>query len=319
MNNENKNENIGTENEQQYLDLLKKVLDQGKERIGRNGKTFSLFGESLEFNLMKGFPLLTTRKMFFRGIFEELMFFINGKTDSKLLEEKKVNIWKGNTSREFLDSLGFENRKVGLMGPMYGFNWRFFGCEYNQDNGQPGEFPIQTNHTPCEAREMGFSWGTDQLANVVDLIRNNPNSRRIMMTTLNPDQLHLCVLPPCHSIVLQFYVDGDFLDMYCFNRSSDLFHGLPFNIASSAMLLKMIAEITGKTARYFKLSLGDSHIYESHIPCVKEQLSREPLEPPELVLNTKPKTLKEIEYLNYCDCILVDYNFHSSIKAPMVV
>ena len=287
--------------EWEYLETVRDVFNNGVVRVGRNGETKSMFGKTLRFNLTKGFPLLTTKKMFFRGVFEELLFFIRGETDSKKLEEKKVNIWKGNTSREFLDSIDKKDRPIGLMGEMYGYQWRNFNAPYDEKTGKPLEK------------------GLDQLRDVVDKIRNDPMSRRILMTTYNPLQAKGGVLYPCHSLVLQFYVDGEYLDMFCYNRSSDLFHGLPFNIASSSLLLYFIAKITSYIPRNFILSLGDAHIYKSHYDVVEKQLRRQPYEFPSIMLKRELLTVEDVENLRYDDLDVIGYKSHGSIKVDMVV
>jgi len=284
--------------EVQYLNLIKDVMENGSVRQTRNGETRSLFGKTLKFDLREGFPLLTTKRMFFRGIVEELLFFIRGDTDSKKLEEKNVNIWKGNTNREFLDKNGFKNRKEGQMGPMYGYQWRTF-------------------NSPCSKNGDALSSGIDQLTNVIKLLIENPSSRRIMMTTYNPLQLSEGVLQPCHSIVLQFYVDCGYLDMYCYNRSSDLFLGLPFNIASSSLLMVLISNITNLMPRYFTLGLGDCHIYKQHYECVKDQLIRTPYKFPKLEI-ANVDTLEEVENLEYEEFKLKEYKYYPSIKAKMI-
>jgi dihydrofolate reductase/thymidylate synthase len=310
--------------ERNYLDLIRDVLLNGTERQGRNGKTKSLFGKHLHFDLTKGFPLLTTKRMFWRGVVEELLFFLRGFTDSKILEEKKINIWKGNTNREFLDSHGLKHYDEGMMGPMYGWQWRHFGADY--DSGRKYEqLRVADPDGTCinvynqrQRFKRVASKGFDQLTDVIDKIRNDPQSRRILMTDYNPAQASKGVLYPCHSLMLQFYVDGDNLDMYCFNRSSDLFLGLPFNIASSSLLLSIIAWTTGKRARHFHLSLGDAHIYEQHIDAVKEQLSRIPCKFPTLVINREVRNVEDIERLEVEDFVLQDYICHPSIKAEMI-
>jgi dihydrofolate reductase/thymidylate synthase len=290
--------------EYQYINLLKKVYLDGSKRVGRNGTTISSFGEHFKFDLRNGFPLLTTKKMFFRGIVEELLFFIRGHTNSKLLENKKINIWSGNTNRVFLDNNGHTSRPTGIMGPMYGYQWRHFNAEYDEKSGIPLEK------------------GIDQLQLVIDLIKNDPHSRRIIMTDFNPLQSHLGVLYPCHSLILQFYVDTESktLDMYCFNRSSDIFLGLPFNIASSSLLLILIGKLTNLTPRYFNLSLGDAHIYEQHIDACKKQIERQPYIFPSLIINPEKKltTIKNIEHLEYTDFTLNNYQHHPAIKVQMV-
>lgn len=295
---ENKSEIKG---EYQYLNLVKKVLETGQERQTRNSIVKSLFNYNMVFDMKEGFPLITTKKMFWRGIVEELLFFLSGKTDTKILEEKGISIWKGNTSREFLDSIGMKNRKEMLMGPMYGYQWRFFNAEYNEKTGVP----------------LDNKWHPDQIRHIIDIIKKDPFSRRIMMTSYNPEQVHLGVLYPCHSIVLQFYVrevEGKkYLDMFCYNRSSDLFLGLPFNISSSALLLCIIANITDIEPGVLYISCGDVHIYQNHYDTCKEQLTREPYPFPKLVINKK----LELDKINYEDFALENYICHPSIKAEM--
>lgn len=286
--------------EKLYLSLLRDVYENGWVKEGRNGNTKSMFGKTLEFDLTTGFPLLTTKKMFTRGIIEELLFFIRGDTDASLLENKKINIWKGNTSREFLDSIGKNKRRKGVMGPMYGYQWRNYNAPYDEENACPEEK------------------GLDQLKTVIDQIKNDPHSRRILLTDFNPLQAKDGVLYPCHSIIIQFYVSNGYLDIYCYNRSSDLFHGLPFNIASTALFHTLIAKITGLTARKFIIALGDAHIYESHGDVVKEQLNRIPYKFPTLHINKQLLTLSDIEKMEVSDFKFVDYNCYTTLKADMV-
>lgn len=288
--------------EEQYLKLLDEVYYHGAIRQGRNGMTKSLFTRHLKFNLTQGFPLLTTKKMFTRGILEELIFFLKGETDSTILEEKGVNIWKGNTSREFLDSLGMENRKVGVIGQMYGYQWRFYNAEYDENTNKP-----VLNHQ-----------GIDQLKNVIDAINTDPQSRRILLTSYNPVQAEQGVLYPCHSIVIQFYVDGTNLDMFCYNRSQDLFLGTPFNIASSAFLLSIIANICKLTPRMLNITLGDAHIYESHLDIIETQTERQPYKFPTMQI-TKELTLENLETLTPKDFVISNYMCYPPIKKEMVV
>ena len=274
----------------QYLSLLENVLDHGSETFGRNGNVTSSFTNHLSFNLQHGFPLLTTKKMFFRGIVEELLFFLRGDTDTKILENKGVNIWKGNTSKEFIKQRGLPYAE-GEMGPMYGYQWRKYGATYKSDEK-----------------------GLDQLLNVIELIKKDPKSRRILLSDFNPIQAHEGVLFPCHSIIIQFFVEDGYLDMYCYNRSSDLFLGLPFNIASSSLLLCIVAKMTRLVPRNFNLSLGDCHIYEDHKDAVSEQLSRVPKGFPTVNI----KDFNTIEELTYEHFNLVGYTSHDSIKAKMI-
>ncbi len=288
--------------EKQYIGLMKKILDEGVRREGRNGETKSLFCENMKFDLREGYPLLTTKKMFLRGIIEELLFFIRGETDSSILSEKKVRIWEGNTTAEFIANKGLKYAE-GVMGPMYGYQWRSMNAPYKVNNTGRPEKP---------------DGGVDQLANVIQLIKYDPTSRRILLTTYNPSQAEEGVLYPCHSIVSQFYVDGEFLDMFCYNRSQDFFLGNPYNIASSSLLQIMIAKITGKTPRYFHLSVGDTHLYSAHEDAAKEQISRIPYEFPKIRINKELKSIDDIEKLEYEDFVLEGYMSHPTIKAPMI-
>ena len=288
-----------TYGERQYLNVIEDVYRQRLERQGRNAITSSLFVQHMKFDLSDGFPLLTTKKMFFRGIIEELLFFLRGETDSKILEEKKVNIWKGNTTREFLDNNGFEKRKEGMLGPMYGYQWRQFNAEYDEETGH-AKGP-----------------GVDQLKDVITLIKNDPHSRRILMTDYNPAQSRDGVLYPCHSIILQFYVRDEYLDVFCYNRSSDLFLGVPFNITSTSLLIYIICNMTNKKPGFLNLTLGDAHIYNNHYEQVARQLNRIPYKFPTLTIN-KQISLENIPELTTKDFTLNGYKSHRGIKAEMV-
>jgi thymidylate synthase/dihydrofolate reductase len=287
--------------ERQYLELLDHILTKGNLAEGRNGFTYSTFVNHMSFDLREGFPLLTTKKMFLKGIIEELLFFLRGDTDTKILEEKGINIWKGNTTKEFIMSRGLPYSE-GVIGPMYGRQYRNYNASYILDK----------QYKPVKSTE-----GIDQLANVINLIKTDPKSRRILMTSYNPSQADQGVLLPCHSISLQFYVDEEYLDMYCFNRSSDVFLGLPFNIASSSLMLIIISKITGKIPRYFHLSLGDTHIYQTHIEQVKEQIKRIPYKFCNINL-PEINTIKDIEKLQFKDFNLINYISHPVIKAEMI-
>ena len=291
-----------------YLDLLKKIMKEGEKRLTRNGYTLSLFSGELEFNLENNIlPVITTRKLFTRGIFEELMFFIRGQTDSKILEEKNINIWKGNSSREFLSSRNLDY-KEGLIGPMYGYQWRNYGLDYNQylnDNSLRGH---------------------DQLYQLIKELINDKFSRRHLLTTFNPKEVKNSVLPPCHGIVAQFYVNQDnYIDMKVYCRSSDMFHGLPFNITSYCMMLYLIGHVCEYKPRKVIFSLGDIHIYEQHLEVVKELICRKPYIFP--TINIKKKIdmksiedrIKELESFEYSDIEILNYKSHPVIKVDMVV
>jgi dihydrofolate reductase/thymidylate synthase len=289
--------------ERQYLNLLNNIIKNGIERDGRNGKTLSIFTEHFKFDLREGFPLLSTKKMFIRGIIEEFLFFLRGETDSNILSQKKVRIWEGNTTKEFIENKGLKYAQ-GIMGPMYGYQWRKFGQDYliNEDG-----YPI----------DNGNSKGVDQLANVINLIKNDPHSRRILMTSYNPLQAEEGVLYPCHSITIQFYVDKEYLDMFCFNRSQDTFLGVPYNIASSSLLLIVVAQLTNKTPRFLNMTMGDTHLYEDHICCAKEQIERIPYKFPTIKIKNITD-ISDIETLKDSDFILENYLSYPTIKAKMV-
>jgi thymidylate synthase len=281
--------------EKQYIELAKDVLKDGSVRFGRNGETTSLFGRNMKFDLRNGFPLLTTKKVFWRGVVEELLMFLRGDTDTNVLEKAKIFIWRGNTNTEFIQASSLPY-KQGVMGPMYGYQWRHFNAPYDPTNTSPK--------------------GIDQLADVISLIKTSPSSRRILMTSYNPEQAGQGVLYPCHSIAMQFYVDNGFLDMICFNRSQDILLGVPFNIASSALLLSIVAKITGYIPRYLHMSMGDCHIYKDHYEAITKQLERVPYAFP--VVSMPDIQLSDLPNLKFDDFVLANYSHHSPIKAEMV-
>lgn len=276
--------------EQAYLDLLALVLQQPLRQT-RNGLTRSLFGAELKIDLQEGFPLLTTKKMFFRGIVEELLFFLRGETQTKTLEEKGINIWKGNTSKEFLASRNLPYEE-GDMGPMYGAQWR------------------------------GTNGGPDQLKALLAELVSNPHSRRLIMTTLNVNDVEKGVLWPCHGLVVQFYVGSTIptLDCKMYQRSADVFLGLPFNIASYALLVEIIAHTLGMKPGNLFISLGDIHLYESHTQVAVEQLERKSKSLPTLKIGKDfvgdPQTF--IETLTFEDFKLENYYSHPALKVEMV-
>lgn len=283
--------------EYQYLDLLSKILKNGIDKSDRTGVgTKSIFGVQMRFDISKEFPLLTTKKVPFKTIIKELLWFISGSTNSKLLENQGVNIWKGNTSREFLDNLGLLHLPEGDIGPMYGFQWRHWGAHYYH----------------CNAKYEGI--GIDQLANVIKEIKTNPNSRRLIVTALNPSFYQDSVLLPCHTL-FQFYVNDGYLSCHLYQRSGDMFLGVPFNIASYSALTYAIAKITGLKPGTFIHSIGDAHIYNNHIPQVKEQLSREPKKMPSLHI----KSRFSIDDFDINDFELSDYDSHPYIKGVMAI
>jgi thymidylate synthase len=282
-----------------YILTLQKILDQGMEREDRTGVgTISIFGEKMVFDLRDdSFPLLTTKKMFWRGIVEELLWFISGSTDANVLTRKGINIWKENGSKEFLTKLGFGYREEGDLGPVYGFQWRHFGAKYiNKDTDYTGQ-------------------GFDQLADVIHQIKTNPTSRRIVMSAWNPADLKEMTLPPCH-MFCQFYVEGGELSCQMYQRSADFGLGVPFNIASYALLTKIIAHVCDLKPRKFIHVIGDAHIYKNHIDKLKEQILRTPFACPTLKIITENK---DIDSFKFEDFVLENYHCHSRIDLPMAV
>jgi len=271
----------------------------GNDKGDRTGTgTRSLFGAQMRFSLRDGtFPLLTTKKTFYRGIAEELFWFIRGSTNAKELQEKNVRIWDGNSSRQFLDSVGLGHREEGDLGPVYGFQWRHFGAEY----------------VDMHADYSGK--GVDQLANVIDAIKNRPEDRRIIMCAWNPADLNKMALPPCHCLV-QFYVANGELSCQLYQRSADMGLGVPFNIASYALLTHMIAHVTGLSAGEFVHTLGDAHVYNNHFDALKEQLTREPLPFPKLRMKRK---VENIEDFSIDDLEVEGYKSHGKVDMKMAV
>lgn len=283
--------------ETKYLEEMNDIYLKGDLLKSRNYNTLSKFGKFLEFDVSEKFPLLTTKKVFLRGIIEELLWFIKADTNVKHLKEKKVHIWDKNSSREYLDSIGLNDYEEDCAGPIYGFQWRHFDADYK---GVDGDYSGQ---------------GVDQLQNCIDLINNDPYSRRIFMSGWNPKQLKEMCLPPCH-VSYQFNVSyKDDLDLVMYQRSGDMFLGVPFNIASSALLLYMVAHVTNKKPRNLKIVIGNAHIYENHLKAVREQLNRKPYEFPKLNIKNKRSNINDFVY---DDFELINYECHNSIKAEMI-
>lgn len=291
----------GRENgeERQYLDMCNNIIEMGYAKSDRTGTgTFSTFGRTMRFSLRGGtMPLLTTKRVFWRGVVEELLFFISGATDSNLLSDKGVNIWKGNTSREFLDSRGLTEYKEGEMGKMYGFQWRHWGAEYKgSSHDYSGE-------------------GIDQLQQCIDMIKNDPDSRRIIMSAWNVEDIPKGVLPPCHYSV-QFACEGEELSMIVTMRSLDLGCGFPFNVASYSLLLHMVAQITGKEPGDIVFNSGDTHVYKNHVDGLTEQISRIPRGFPMISLNG---SVTRIDDFKASDIELEEYYPYDAIKLEMAI
>ncbi|MBR4495927.1 MAG: thymidylate synthase [Acholeplasmatales bacterium] len=291
----------------QYLDLCKKILNEGHWKDDRTGTgTYSIFGYQMRFDLQKGFPLLTTKKVFLRGIIHELLWFIAGDTNIKYLVDNDVHIWddwayknytlskdyKGETIEEFAAKIKEADKdsefvKVyGELGPVYGRQWRNFNEE-----------------------------GVDQLENLINQIKTNPNSRRLIISAWNPCEVDQMALPPCHSF-MQFYVNEGKLSCQLYQRSADVFLGVPFNIASYSLFTMMIAQVCGLEAGEFIHTFGDAHIYSNHVDQINLQLSREPRELPTMKINPNVKSIYDFKI---DDFTLEGYNPHARIKGKVAV
>ncbi|KAF7019129.1 hypothetical protein CFC21_032334 [Triticum aestivum] len=284
--------------EYQYLNLVQDILRSGARKNDRTGTgTISKFGCQMRFNLRKNFPLLTTKRVFWRGVLEELLWFISGSTNAKVLQEKNIRIWDGNASREYLDSIGLSQREEGDLGPVYGFQWRHFGAEY----------------TDMHADYTGK--GFDQLADVINKIKNNPDDRRIIMSAWNPTDLKKMALPPCHMFA-QFYVENGELSCQMYQRSADMGLGVPFNIASYSLLTCMIAQVCDLSPGEFVHVIGDAHVYSTHVQALEEQLQKQPKPFPILKINPLKK---DIDSFVASDFKLVSYDPHQKIEMKMAV
>lgn len=292
-----------THGEYQYLNALKKIMTEGELKPNRTGiSTWSVFGLQLQFDLREGYPLLTTKKMAYKSIWKELLFFISGQTDTKILEEQGVGIWKGNTSRAFLDGRNLTHLKEGDMGKMYGYQWRHWnGCDAS------------------DAKDSEASQGVDQLSQLIEQIKTDPHSRRHVLSTWNVSQLEEMALPPCH-VLFQLNVSSDrqYLDGMLTMRSNDFFLGAPFNIASYALLMIMIGHLTKLKPRYYIHSVGDAHVYTTHKDAVEEQLKRTPYPFPEWAIQSD-KPIRTIDDFKLEHFLLKNYTSHAMIRADMAI
>lgn len=279
-----------------YNALLKEIMEHGVDREGRNGWTRGLFTRPLRYKMSDGFPATTTKKLAFKSVAAELFWFMSGCNDNKVLEKLGCKIWTENANADYWKP---KAKFEGDLGRVYGVQWRFW------------KKPDGTT--------------VDQLSNVIEKIRKDPNDRRLIVSAWNPGEINEMALPPCH-MIFQFFVTNGTLSLHMFQRSCDTFLGVPFNIASYALLLHLVAQMTGLIADEFIITLGDVHIYHIHFDQVKEQLSREPYPLPTLWLSPEIKSLADVDVKNMesVDDIdrfvkLVNYQHHPPIKARMAV
>ena len=280
--------------ERAYLDLLKSVLDHGKPRADRTGTgTRAQFGGQMRFDLRSSFPLLTTKKVHLKSIIHELLWFVSGSTNVQPLKDVGVSIWDEWATAEQTARFG---RSAGELGPVYGHQWRNFGATKTADGTYERD-------------------GFDQLTRVVRDIRETPMSRRLLVSGWNPKEADQVALPPCHTL-FQFHVQDGELSCHLYQRSGDVFLGVPFNIASYALLTLMVAQSTGLKPGDFVHSFGDVHLYNNHVDQAREQLSREPRPLPRMTLNPEKKNLFDFRFEDFT---LEGYDPHPAIKAPVAV
>ena len=281
-------------NEQAYLDLLQHVMTNGTEKGDRTGTgTLSHFGAQLRFDLADGFPLLTTKKVHFKSIVYELFWFLSGSTHVDYLQQNNVRIWNEWATA---DQTARFNRPAGDLGPIYGHQWRNYGATKREDGSYDND-------------------GVDQITEVIEQIKTNPNSRRLIVSGWNPKEADQVALPPCHTL-FQFFVADNKLSCQLYQRSADLFLGVPFNIASYALLTHMVAQVCGLEVGEFVWTGGDCHIYQNHREQVELQLTRSLYELPTLTLNPD---IKDIFAFTFDDISVEGYESHPAIKAKVAV
>ena len=297
--------------EYQYFDLMKNITSYGNIREDRTEiGTFSIFGTQMRFDISQTIPLMTSKHVPFRIILEELLWFCRGDTDAKILKRKRVNIWDGNTSREFLDKQGLTHYDEGVLGAGYGFQWRHFGSEYKQEFADSSK-----------VEDTSGIGGFDQLNYVEHLLKTDPFSRRIVLSAWNPTDFDKVALPPCH-ILLQFYVqeiNGEkYLSSQFYMRSNDVFLASVFNIVSYSILTCILALKCDMKPKEIVYTCGDTHIYKNHLQQVMELVTRKPRPFPKLILNPSLKS-KDWSEMTEQDFELVGYYPHSVIRAEMAI
>ena len=289
------NGNIHDEN--QYISLIKDIINDGQMVEGRNGKALTVYGAAMHFNLGINIPILTTKKVAWKTCAKELFWFIKGQTNNQLLKNVKVHIWDANASRDFLDSRNLQHLVEDDLGPVYGHQWRHFNAEYKDCN---------TDYT---------GKGMDQIAYIIKCLKDPVErySRRLIMSAWNPQQLDQMALPPCH-VLAQFNVIGNELSCSLYQRSGDVGLGVPFNIASYSLLTHIIAKHCDLIPKEFIYYLGNAHIYDDHIEELKKQVERKPFIFPKINIKNK---YNDIEDYSLEDIELIDYKCHTSIKMEM--
>lgn len=296
----------------QYLDLLKLIMEEGVDKGDRTGVgTRSVFGAQARFELLEGFPLLTTKKVFLKGIIHELIWFVKGDTNIKYLVDNGVRIWNEWPYQKYLEANGLADKY-----PKYSSEWGEKMKEFVDNVKNDNEFAKKWGELgPVYGKQWRDFEGVDQLQDVIDRIRTKPNDRRMIVSAWNPPRIPDMALPPCH-LLFQFYVADGKLSLQMYQRSCDTFLGVPFNIASYSLLLMMVAQVTGLEPGTFVHTYGDLHLYSNHFDQVKEQLSRTPRKLPTMKLNPN---VKNIEDFVFEDFALEDYDPHPTIKAPIAV
>ena len=290
------------EHEKEYFNLCKRILNSGNDiRVDRTGTgTISTFGERIEFDISEYIPVLTTKRVPWKSCIEELLWFLKGQSDANILKKKGVNIWNGNSSKASQQKVGLHHLEEGDCGANYSFQWRFFGQEYKTCDA---EYIKKTEY--------------DQIHNIIQLLKTDPTSRRIFLSSWNPCDLSKTVLPPCH-VSCQFYVNHGELSCHMYQRSCDVFLGLPWNILSYSVLTHILSKMCGFAPKRLIISFGDSHVYKNHLEQITTQLSRTPLSRPIIKLSESIAT-KTVEDITIDDSELYGYYPHPSIHAPMSV